>query len=262
MRRRRALALAVVLLLAGTIGWLMFRPAPAQTGAGTTGAVAESTTEASAGASPLAAPEPSDPVTTSAAPVDPANVPEKGAGTFAYAGGSGKVLGTAGTLRKFQVAVEEGVGQEAAAFAGNVEKILGDGRSWIAGGKSRFQRVPKGSSHEFVIYLATPATSEKMCAAGGLHTERYTSCRLPGQVIINLARWLTAVPGYGAPLDVYQAYAVNHEVGHQLGLYHEACPGRGQAAPVMQQQTLGLQGCTANGWPYVDGKRLTGPAIP
>ena len=52
---------------------------------------------------------------------------------------------------------------------------------------------------DFTVYLATPATSERMCAAGGLDTERYTSCRLPGQVIINLARWLTAVPGLRRP---------------------------------------------------------------
>jgi Protein of unknown function (DUF3152) len=79
--------------------------------------------------------------------------------------------------------------------------------------------------------------------------------------VINLARWRLSVPGYGASLAEYQAYAINHEVGHELGYGHEACPRPGRRAPVMQQQTLGLHGCRANGWPYVGTRRYAGRPV-
>lgn len=210
--------------------------------------------------SPTAVPSPAPVPSPTAASPTPA--PTAGAGTFGYAAGPGAVLGTAGALRRFQVAVEAGTGEDTTTFAAAVDAVLGDPRSWIAGGQVRLQRVGAGEAHEFTIYLASAATSTRMCAAGGLDTDGYTSCRLPGQVIVNLTRWTQAVPGYGAPLDAYRAYAVNHEVGHQLGYGHEACPGAGRPAPVMQQQTLGLRGCTAYSWPYLDGRRYAGARIP
>jgi hypothetical protein len=158
------------------------------------------------------------------------------------------------------VAVEDGIGIDPTAFAAQVDAVLGDPRSWTAGGTVRFQRVAPDADAEFTIYLATPVTSEKLCQEEWLETQQYTSCRLDsGKVVLNLARWLTAVPGFGAPLSVYRAYAVDHEVGHQLGYGHVLCPGPGQPAPVMQQQTLGLHGCVANPWPYLDGQRYSGP---
>jgi hypothetical protein len=187
--------------------------------------------------------------------------PESGtSGQFAYVNGFGPVLGRAGPIHRFRVAVETPSPANAGAeFAHEVDRTLGDGRSWIASGTFRLQRVPGSASAEFTVYLASPKTSERMCAAGGLETGGYTSCRLPRKVIINDARWDGAVRDYRAPVSTYRRYAINHEVGHQLGHGHEACPGKGRPAPVMMQQTLGLKGCVANAWPYLNGKRYTGP---
>jgi hypothetical protein len=202
-------------------------------------------------------PTPTTPLSTFAAPPF---VLDQGLGTFTYATGEGPVFGTSGTLQRYRVAVEDGTDIAADAFAAAVDSVLGDARSWIGGNNVRLQRVAGTASATFTIYLATPVTSEHMCAEGGLDTQAFTNCRLgTNKVVINLARWLTAVPDYGADLDVYRAYAINHEVGHQLGYNHELCPGPGEPAPVMQQQTYGLQGCVANAWPYLAGTRYRGP---
>ena len=152
--------------------------------------------------------------------------------TFFFAPGYGPVLGTAGTLRRFKVAVEKGLGQgNGGDFADEIDRTLGDPRSWIAGRQFRLQRVPASAASEFTVYLASAKSSERMCNAGGLKTDGFTSCRLPGQVIINQDRWQDAVPDYDASLATYRAYAINHEVGHQLGYGHEACPAKGRPAP-------------------------------
>ncbi|MEH0983682.1 DUF3152 domain-containing protein [Micromonospora sp. CPCC 205556] len=192
----------------------------------------------------------------------PAGYPTSGPGRFVAADGRSAIQGLDGPLRRYRVAVEQGSGQDVDAFAAAVDGTLADPRSWIASGEVRLQRVSDDDAADFTVYLATPATSEQMCAEGGLRTEGYTSCRLPGQVIINLARWMDAVPDYGAPLETYRTYVVNHEVGHELGEEHQACPGPGEPAPVMQQQTYGLDGCVANAFPYLDGELHSGELVP
>lgn len=192
----------------------------------------------------------------------PTPYPREGAGSFVTATGDSPVRGTDGPVWRYRVAVESGTGQDVAAFAAAVDEALGDPRGWTASEELRVQRVAEAADADFTVYLATPGTSERMCAEGGLSTQGYTSCRLPGQVIINLARWLEAVPDYGAPLEIYRTYVINHEVGHEFGEVHQACPAPGEPAPVMQQQTYGLDGCVANAWPYVDGSRYAGEIVP
>ncbi len=78
------------------------------------------------------------------------------------------------------------------------------------------------------------------------------SCRVGRYVIINQTRWLRATPVWrsaGRNRADYRRLVVNHETGHWLGYGHAGCPGRGQLAPVMMQQSKGLDGCRANPWP-------------
>jgi hypothetical protein len=191
----------------------------------------------------------------------PITVPRTGSGEFVAAAAGGPVRGGGGRLHTYRVEVEGGTGQEPTEVAMIVDAVLADPRSWIGGGKVRLQLVPAGTKADFTVLLASPVTSEAICATGGLKTDGFSSCRLPGRVVLNLARWLTGVPDYGAPIEEYRRYLVNHEVGHQLGQGHEACPGPGQPAPVMQQQTYGLNGCVANSWPYIGGRRYAGRSV-
>lgn len=231
----------------------------------------DSASPAAASPDPSVAPTPTS--TPGASPDVPVlrlagRVPAEGSGSFAFGAGQGEVVGRAGLLRRYRVAVEKGAGEDLAPFVTAVEGALGDSGSWTASGRLRLQRVPDGVAHDFTVYLATPQTAAEMCAAGGtdirVNGRPYTSCRATGKVIINLERWRQSVDHFvedEVPLSVYRDYVINHEVGHELGNGHERCPGRGRPAPVMMQQTLLLDGCVANPWPYLDGRRHVGPQL-
>lgn len=176
---------------------------------------------------------------------------EQGAGTVSVVHGTSPVLGS-GPLRRFVVEVEDGIGVDGATFAAAVETTLADPRSWGNGGRTAFQRVgvaeEAASRYDFKVTLISPGSMETYCP--GVGTGGYTSCRYGERAVVNLARWATAVPHYDGDVATYRHYVVNHEVGHILGNGHVACPGPGQLAPTMQQQTLGLDGCVRNAWPY------------
>jgi hypothetical protein len=194
-----------------------------------------------------------------AATIPPPDVPAQGSGQFVTAGGQGQRAGTGRVLR-YEVVVETSSPVSADEFARAVEAILADPRGWTAGHQWGFQRVPAGPS-DFTIHLASPATTDDLCARSGvLGTAGEVSCRGGRNVVINMRRWQLAVPWYADAVDQYRQMVVNHEVGHFLGFGHAGCPGAGLPAPVMQQQSLDLQTCVRNPWPYPDGRTfVTGP---
>ncbi|MEU3020159.1 DUF3152 domain-containing protein [Nocardiopsis sp. NPDC007018] len=158
--------------------------------------------------------------------------------------GEGEVLGE-GPLTTFAVEVEKGLPGRDGDFVDAVEEILGDPRSWGNDGDRSLQRVD-GDDADIRVLLAAPDTVDRMCAP--LNTNGYVSCANGNRAIINQNRWVAGVDHFDDDLETYRIYLINHEVGHTLGHGHVDCPGEGEPAPVMQQQTLGLQDCEANGW--------------
>lgn len=155
-----------------------------------------------------------------------------------------------GPLTQYTVSVEGGLGIAPSGFAAAVDAILADPRSWGAGGRRSFQRVDTGEV-DFRVVLASPRTTDRLCAP--LTTEGTLSCGIGGVAVINALRWQRGADAYEGRLPNYREYVINHEVGHTLGFGHLPCPGPGQPAPVMMQQTIGIGACTASPWPYPTG---------
>lgn len=131
-------------------------------------------------------------------------------------------------------------------FTTQVNQTLNSPQGWSRLG-IRFVRVESGG--QFTVWLSE-ASQVPSFAPGGC--DAIVSCRVGNNVIINEARWLNGADAWnaaGGSLRDYRHMVVNHETGHWLGHGHEYCSAAGQPAPVMQQQTMDLQGCTPNPWP-------------
>lgn len=152
---------------------------------------------------------------------------------------------TGPTVWTYRVEVEDGLAFDGTEFAAAVHATLSDPRGWATDGHV-FQRVDTDGA-DFRVILASPALTDQLCAP--LQTRGQVSCRNGEMVVLNALRWATGVEDYGADLASYREYLVNHEVGHRLGRNHVDCPGAGQPAPIMMQQTYGVGDCTPNPWP-------------
>ncbi|WP_336923363.1 DUF3152 domain-containing protein [Aquipuribacter sp. SD81] len=186
-----------------------------------------------------------DPAAAPPEPASPVEVPQAGDGTFAVAPGGSDVVGD-GELVTYTVEVEGGVPVDAAAAAAVVDAVLADPRSWTADGRWALQRVAADGDARVVV--TSPDTTDRLCAP--LRTRGQVSCRNGDDVVLNAVRWTRGATTWGEDVEGYREYLVNHEVGHLLGHGHVPCPATGEAAPVMLQQTIRLDGCEPNAWPF------------
>jgi len=204
------------------------------------------------GTSDASAPAPNPPVAPARAPspdriagVLDRSVPPSGPGRFDVVPGSSPAPARSRTTA-VRVEVERGLRIDGEAFAAFALATLNDPRSWGRDGDVGFVRT--AGDAPIHVKLASPETTARLC--GSRDTEGRVPCRQGPDAILNLARWVGGVPDYRGDLTGYRHYLLNHEVGHVLGHDHALCPGHGAVAPVMQQQTLGLDGCRPNPWPY------------
>lgn len=174
------------------------------------------------------------------------DVPDSGDGTQVVV--PGEVPAPAGERPvTVAVAVEGGVPVDGTAFAAFVMTALNDPRGWVNEGYV-FGRTGDAAAADVTVVLGSPAMVDRLCRP--LKTYGKVSCRNGGVVALTHYRWVGGTADYADDLTAYRSYLVNHEVGHFLGKGHVGCPGTGAVAPVMLQQTLGLQGCARNAWPY------------
>ena len=276
MRRTLALALAVPLTLAlvasetdlnGTSTVPGAAPAPRPSESAVASQTTTSTTAILTPApspAPFPTPSPSDPdaegtvgkdlpATSStsgnaverATPVD-RDAPVETTFLVADAPATGAVAGS-GSRWRYTVEVEPGLGIDLESLALEVREALTNDRSWAR--TRTLEQVSEPSQARIRVVLASPETVDELCGRAGLRTAGIYSCWNGRFAALNSWRWEFGADGF-EDIRTYRNYLVNHEFGHGLGYGHVSCPGAGEPAPVMMQQSKGLGDCVANGWPY------------
>ncbi|HEX7963970.1 MAG TPA: DUF3152 domain-containing protein [Candidatus Saccharimonadales bacterium] len=137
---------------------------------------------------------------------------------------------------------------EAVALKAKLLSTYADLRGWSLDGQVQFVYADGGC--DFTVWLAS---SDQMSSFGAI-CDNYWNCEVNNNVVVNLDRWEQATPSWtqakGAnDISEYRDMLINHETGHMLGFGHTGCPGAGQPAPVMMQESISLQGCVFNAWP-------------
>ncbi|TGN32734.1 DUF3152 domain-containing protein [Aeromicrobium chenweiae] len=158
---------------------------------------------------------------------------------------TGKHVRSVRKVVTYRVATRGSIKASLSTFKRQAQETYDDPRGWRAMGV-RFKRVSKGGDFTLVLSQASKVPSFSSACSTTY------SCRVGRNVIINQTRWLKASPAWKARKGSVRSYrhlVVNHETGHWFGRGHATCGGRGQAAPVMQQQSKGLAGCRINPWP-------------
>ena len=145
----------------------------------------------------------------------------------------------------YRIETRGSISADLAVFRAQVADTFADPRGWRSAGVV-FKRVAEGGDFSVVLAEASTVPSfSPVCSS-------QWSCRVGRYVVINQMRWMNASPSWNGahkPLRGYRHMVVNHETGHWLGHGHLGCGGNGNPAPVMMQQSKGLDGCRHNPWP-------------
>lgn len=208
---------------------------------------------------------------------------EAGAGTWHIVPGAEQQVGQ-GTARVFTYTVEVEDGLDTTSFGGDdgfaqmVSQTLSNPKSWVHNPQFGFVRIDgaAGVEPDFRVSLTSPLTIRGGC---GYEIQLEASCYNPAytaaagdvaqpRVLLNEARWVRGAVSFQGDVGSYRQYLINHEVGHAIGYQlHEPCPGNGDLAPIMMQQTFSTANndaarfdpgqipangltCRFNPWPY------------
>lgn len=142
----------------------------------------------------------------------------------------------------YSVGSQGSVRTDVGDFADFVRSTLDNPDGWALGGSIDWVPVQDGADVRILI-----ASPEEIADLTGC-SHQY-SCHVSGTVYINDDRWNQGAAGWSESLHGYRHYVINHEVGHYLELDHVDCPGAGQPAPVMMQQTIETDPCVNRVWP-------------
>lgn len=248
-RRRAVAALAMASLVALAL-WTLWPSEESSSPVRKTADLAASV--AGSGSDPVPAAEDLPPEPT-VAPSSAGAVPRAGSGKRVPVALPAIAAPTVNPTRTIRVAfeVEDGAGVDAQEAANIVSTTLGDARGWQTKDRVRFRAVDADAVSrgevDITIVLASPTMTDALCKP--LRTNGKVSCFNLRRVVLNTARWTLGVAGYEGALPAYRQYMVNHEIGHGLYHGHVDCPGDDELAPIMLQQSKGLDGCRPNAWP-------------
>lgn len=145
------------------------------------------------------------------------------------------------------------------SFREKIQSTLSDPRGWVKYGYNFVYVQSRPDKSVLKIILVSGDKAKNKCGSrlGGF------SCYSPDEnnIYMNLNNWMGGSAST-LPLDRYRTYAINHEVGHRLGLGHpsetdcsnsEFCnANKGAPGSVMIQMTRGpdwVRPCVENEWP-------------
>jgi hypothetical protein len=117
---------------------------------------------------------------------------------------------------------------------------LNDPEGWSTKG---YFFEPVSANQDVTIHMSSQSTIDGECGLEG----KLSCAEMNGKTIwLNAERWYHGAAKSKLSLDNYRQYMVSHEMGHILGYDHTDCPGKGQPAPIMMQQTKGIGQCKPN----------------